>query len=245
MTEPSADQLVRWAEALAGVARTGLAFTENRYDAERFEEILAIAADIRHTADEVEQGGAGARDSLVDELRTQWLRSVGSFHTGYVTPKVAIGAVVGDDQGRILLIQRADSGVWLYPTGWADVGYSASEVAVKEVLEETGVRCEVVRPLAIIDGLRAGFSRVPLYSIVFHCRALSGEVSAHPLECLDAGWFDRHELPEPLANGSRWKDLAFAAIDGTLPELQFDPPRSPVWRSGGPFAATLHPDSEP
>ena len=47
--------------------------------------------------------------------------------------KVAIGAVVGNDEGQILLIQRADYGVWLYPTGWADVGYSASEVAVKEV----------------------------------------------------------------------------------------------------------------
>src|SRR3712207_7793138 len=61
---------------------------------------------------------------------------------GYVTPKVAVGAVVGNDDGEILLVQRADSGVWLYPTGWADIGYSPAEVAVKEVLEETGITCE-------------------------------------------------------------------------------------------------------
>ena len=55
---------------------------------------------------------------------------------GYVTPKIAIGAVVGNDDGDILLVQRLESGVWLYPTGWADVGYSPSEVAVKEVEEK-------------------------------------------------------------------------------------------------------------
>ena len=62
---------------------------------------------------------------------------------GYVTPKVAIGAIVGNDDGELLLVQRADSKVWLYPTGWADVGYSPSEVAVKEVREETGMTAEI------------------------------------------------------------------------------------------------------
>ena len=93
---------------------------------------------------------------------------------------MAVGAVVGDDEGRILLVQRADSGVWLYPTGWADVGYSASEVAVKEVQEETGIECEPVRLIAVLDGLRLGFTRIPLYSLVFHCRAIGGELQAAP-----------------------------------------------------------------
>ena len=78
----------------------------------------------------------------VEHYVDEWMRNVGEGVAGYVTPKSAIGAVVHDDQGRILLVQRADSGVWLYPTGWADVGYSPAEVAVKEVLEETGIHCE-------------------------------------------------------------------------------------------------------
>ena len=219
--------LIRWSETLAGIARTGLGFTENRFEAERYEEILEVAADIRAASSTVAKSGA---DLGVSSTRDEWLRIVGSGVAGYVTPKVAVGAVVGDDQGRLLLIQRADSGVWLYPTGWADVGYSASEVAVKEVREETGIRCEVLRPLAIIDGLRAGFSRIPLYSIVFHCRAIGGELAAHPQECLDVGWFNDHDLPEPLANGDQWLDLAFRAIRGNTTELMFDEPRRPVWR---------------
>ena len=45
------------------------------------------------------------------------MKSVGEGVAGYVTPKVAVGAVVGNDDGEILLVQRADSGIWLYPTG--------------------------------------------------------------------------------------------------------------------------------
>jgi ADP-ribose pyrophosphatase YjhB (NUDIX family) len=235
---PTPDDLLRWSEALAGVARTGLGFTQNRFEAERYEEVLAIAADIRATAGaEVEAAAGTASAPAAQEARNEWLRLVGSGVAGYVTPKVAIGAVVGDDDGRLLLIQRADSGVWLYPTGWADVGYSPSEVAEKEVLEETGIRCEVVRPLAIIDGLRARFSRIPLYSIVFYCRATGGALAPHPQECLDAGWFGRDRMPHPLAGGDQWLDLALAAVEaGGAGELVFDPPRQPVWRQIEPEA---------
>jgi ADP-ribose pyrophosphatase YjhB (NUDIX family) len=137
--------------------------------------------------------------------------------------------VVGNDAGDILLIERADSGIWLYPTGWADVGYSAAEVAVKEVAEETGIECEVVGLIAVFDGLRLGFTRVPLYSLVFHCRAVGGELAAHPLETNGVGWFSRHELPSPLAGYDQWGDLAFAAIQGRPAPVWYDEPRTPPW----------------
>ena len=45
--------LLRWAESLAGVARTGLGFTESQYERERFEEVLKIAGDIKAAAERV------------------------------------------------------------------------------------------------------------------------------------------------------------------------------------------------
>lgn len=213
--------LLRWAEALSGIARTGLGFTESLYEQERFEEVLAVAADIRHAVD------AGVdREALVDE----WLRGVGKGVPGYVTPKVAVGAVVGNDAGELLLIKRSDSGIWLYPTGWADVGYSPAEVVVKEVLEETGIHCEVVGLLAVLDGMRQGFTRVPLYSLVFHCRAVGGELAPHPLETDDVGWFTREDLPTPLAGYGQWGELAWAALEGTPSPVWFDEPRDPPWQ---------------
>jgi ADP-ribose pyrophosphatase YjhB (NUDIX family) len=155
---------------------------------------------------------------------------VGEGVAGYVTPKVAVAAVVGNDKNEILLTQRADSGVWLYPVGWADVGYSPSEVAIKEVLEETGIEVEPVSLIAVFDGLRLGFARLPLYSLVFHCRVLGGDLKGHPLETSDVGFFARDALPWPLAGGARWVETAFAAIEGEQRPADFDLPRTPPWR---------------
>jgi ADP-ribose pyrophosphatase YjhB (NUDIX family) len=221
----STRQLLRWSEALAGIARTGLGFTESLYERERFEEVLRVAADIGVAA---EEGTTGVEDA--DELVEEWLKAVGQGVPGYVTPKVAVGAAVGNDKGELLLVRRADSGVWLYPTGWADVGYSAAEVVVKEVLEETGIEAEPLRLIAVLDGLRLGFTRVPLYSLVFHCRAVGGELQAHPLECSDVGWFAPDALPQPLAGAERWGPHVFAALRGEHRDVLFDRPRQPMWR---------------
>lgn len=224
MTEPyvvSAADLLRWAETLSGVARTGLGFTQSLYERERFEEVLKVAADIRAAA--VEEAEA---DALFDE----WIDTVGEGVAGYVTPKVAVAAVVGNEAGEILLTQRADSGVWLYPVGWADVGYSPSEIAVKEVFEETGIEVEPKRLIAVFDGLRLGFARVPMYSLVFHCTMLGGDLTGHPLETAAVGFFGRDTLPWPLAGADRWVDLAFAAINGEERPVEFDLPRTPPWR---------------
>jgi len=232
---PSEEDLLRWSEALAGIARTGLGFTESLYERERFEEVLHVAADMRVAAG---QSARPADPGAVEPERAAavvdaWLAAVGRGVEGYATPKVAVGAIVGNDEGRVLLVQRADSGIWLYPTGWADLGYSASEVVVKEVAEETGIDVEVLAPIAILDGMRMGFTRVPMYSLVWHCRAVGGTLSAHPLECADVGWFAEEDLPWPLAGAATWKAHAFAAIRGEPVEILWDRPRRPVWRTDG------------
>jgi len=219
--------LRRWAESLAGVARTGMSFTQSQYERERYEEVLKIAADIKAAADE---GLDGVPD--VDGYVTEWMREIGSGIEGYATPKVAVGAAVTNDAGELLLIQRSDSGVWLYPTGWCDVGYSAPEVVVKEVYEETGIEVEPVRLIGVLDGMRLGASRIPLYSLLFFCRATGGSLNVHPLECTDAGWFSRDALPSPILGAERWAEPIFAAIDGETRDVLYDDLRRPVWRGG-------------
>ena len=128
---PSAVDLLRWAETLSAVARTGLGFTQSLYEKERFEEVLKVAADIR---------AAAIEEAEADALFEEWLATVGEGVPGYVTPKVAVAA---DRRQRATARSCSPSaptpGVWLYPVGWADVGYSPSEIAMKEVYEETGI----------------------------------------------------------------------------------------------------------
>src|SRR5215470_20056581 len=96
-----ASDLLRWAETLAGIARTGLGFTQSLYERERFEEVLHVASDIR---------AAAMEEAEADALYDEWLSTVGLGVAGYQTPKTAVAAVVGNERGEILLTQRADSG---------------------------------------------------------------------------------------------------------------------------------------
>lgn len=217
--------LVRWSETLAAIARTGMGFTESLYERERYEEVLKVAADIKFAAEEALEVRR-EQDHFVQE----WMESIGEGVPGYVTPKIAIGAIVGNDNGEILLVKRRESGVWLYPTGWADVGYSASEVAIKEVEEETGIVAEPVQLLGVVDGMRMGFSRFGMYMLLFHLRATGGTLQGHPLETADVGWFAQDSLPTPTAGAQWWSEMAFRAISGAVHPATFDEPRTHLWR---------------
>jgi ADP-ribose pyrophosphatase YjhB (NUDIX family) len=218
-------QLARWSETLAAIARTGIAFTQNLYERERYEEVLHVAADIKAALEEASELRR-ERGHYVQE----WMDNIGEGIPGYVTPKVSVGAIVGNDDGEILLVKRPTSGMWLYPTGWADVGYSAAEVVVKEVREETGIEAQPVQLLGVVDGLRMGFTKFGMYLLLFHCRATGGTLTPHPLETDGCGWFARDRLPTPTAGAEWWAERAFAAINGEKFLATFDAPRAPMWR---------------
>ena len=206
--------ILDWILTLTAIAQTGLAFTDSLYERERYEEILKVVARM--------QAASLAEGFGVDESVFQdGPRGI----PGYVTPKSAVGAIVLDSSRRILLVRRSDSGIWLYPTGWADVGYSPAEVVVKEVYEETGIVCTPTRLLAMLDGMRLGFTRVAMYSTIFLCRAQGGELRAHPLETAGVGWFELDELPGHLATLFESPWLAWIKNGTEPPETYFDPIR--------------------
>ena len=217
--------LLRWSESLAAIAKTGLGFTESQYEKERFEEVLKVAADIKVASGESPE----QLDDAIGHVE-EWMGQVGSGVPGYVTPKVAVGAAVGNDKGELLLIQRSDSGLWLYPTGWCDVGYSAAEVVAKEVEEETGIEVEPVKIIAVLDGFRLGMTRIPIYSLLFYCKAVGGSLNPHPLEVTDVGWFAQDNLPSPLIGYERWGEHVFSAIRGEDVPVYYDAVRAPTWR---------------
>ena len=119
------------------------------------------------------------RDELVDE----WMK-LGRRRASPATsdPKVAVGAVVGNDAGRDPARPAGRLRRLAVPDRVGRHRLLGREVAVKEVHEETGIECEVVRLIGVFDGLRLGFTRIPLYSLVFHCRAIGGALAPHPLE---------------------------------------------------------------
>ena len=81
----------------------------------------------------------------------------------------------------------------------------------------------------MLDGLRLGFTTVPLYSLVFLCRATGGEPPAPPRETRDGGWFARDAMPQPLAGADQWLAQAGRAIDGEDVGVMYDLPRDRPW----------------
>ncbi|MFI8521945.1 NUDIX hydrolase [Streptomyces sp. NPDC085481] len=111
-----------------------------------------------------------------------------------------VSAVVFDDRGRVLLGRRVDNGMWAIVGGIVEPGEQPAACAVREVYEETGVRCEVER-VVLVQTLRKPIvypngDRCQFMDVSFRCRAVSGEARVNDDESLEVGWFGLDELPE-------------------------------------------------
>ncbi|MGV3603654.1 MAG: NUDIX hydrolase [Dyadobacter fermentans] len=193
------------------LSQTGLAFQPNDYDRERYEEIRQISLDLL----------AHMSNAPVEQIMSLLPNDV-----GYITPKVDVRAVLFN-AGQILMVQeKIDNDRWTLPGGWADVGYTPFEVAVKEAFEETGLRTEAVRLLAVFDKSRHDHPEEPWYVYKFFilCEVTGGEILRQTTETSDVAWVKFEEvagldLSENRVTYSQITRLLPFAADPTLPVL--------------------------
>lgn len=109
-----------------------------------------------------------------------------------------VSAVVFDDEGRVLLGQRADNHQWCVISGIPDPGEQPAQCAVREVYEETGVRCVVERIVAVRSGKVVTYPNGDMcqfMDVTVRCRAVGGEAVVGDDESLAVGWFEVDALP--------------------------------------------------
>jgi ADP-ribose pyrophosphatase YjhB (NUDIX family) len=169
------------AKKLQALAQSGLAYCNNQYDIERYEELRDMSADIM---------------SKYADIDITMVKDLFCNGTGYQTPKVDIRGVVFKDN-KILMVREKLDGAWALPGGWADIGLTPTEVAVKEVKEEAGLEVLPIRLLAVFDKKCHPHPPSPyhIYKIFIMCEMVGGSLSAG-LETSDARFFGIHELPE-------------------------------------------------
>ena len=103
------EELAARVSAVAAVARTGLAWSSELYERERYERILDLTAQMAQLLTTTINDTSPL---IAEELKQGWLALVTPGAPGYVTPKVSTGAACFDSEGRILLGKRGDSGLW-------------------------------------------------------------------------------------------------------------------------------------
>lgn len=167
---------------IQALAEIGLEFNKTAYDRERYNEIQEICLNVL---------------SGITEINAEKIKLSIIENNGYKTPKVDVRAVVFNDNNEILLIQEKADGLWSLPGGWADVGYSPSEVAVKECFEEAGLKVKPRKLIAILDKTK---QKMPpefeyVYKIFIDCIPLETAISAGE-EASDAKWFRCDNIPE-------------------------------------------------
>ncbi|RJE88435.1 NUDIX domain-containing protein [Paenibacillus sp. 1011MAR3C5] len=172
---------LEWAKHIQGIAQTGLTYSKDIYDIERYEQLRQLSIDIL---------------SSYTEAGTDKIKLTFASDTGYATPKVDVRAVVFQDE-RILLVREKIDGAWALPGGWADIGLSASEVAVKEVEEESGYHVKPIRLLAVLDKKFHNHPPEPyhVYKLFIRCEIIGGEALSG-IETSEVAFFGIDELPE-------------------------------------------------
>jgi ADP-ribose pyrophosphatase YjhB (NUDIX family) len=184
-----AEQIVLWADKLRDISAMGLTFAKNIHDEIAFRTVQTIAMDMLAAA--------------VDEPHEQ-IEPLRAPIFSRPTPFAVGDAAVIDDQGQILLIQRADNGKWAMPGGALEVGETPAEGVVRETLEETGVHCYPSILVGVFDSRLCGTtSRHHMYQFVFLCKPSNARAKepSHAIEVLDVAWFPENDLPENLDPG--------------------------------------------
>ena len=197
-----------WAREIFSLSQSGLTYSNNEYDRERYKRLKEITAEIIASQSEV------SKESALDSF---------SMQAGYITPKIDVrGAVVRD--GKILLIQERADGKWAMPGGWADLGNTPASVAEREVWEESGFRVKAERVVAVIDANRLEpMEFYHAYKIIFLCRLLDGEPrTSH--ETLAVDFFDPDHLPplSPYRTNESMLQEVFAHLQNPNRPTAFD-----------------------
>ncbi len=191
MNEPA---WLTWAREVQALAQSGLAFTRDPYDVERYRALTALAARMMAAA----SGGAATADALA---------ALFAAEAGYATPKVDVRGAVFDAGGRLLMVRElADGGRWTLPGGWADVNQTAAECAVREVLEESGYVVRAEKLALLHDRARQGHHPAgpfSIYKLFFLCTLASdAPVATGPnIETTGARFWAEHEIPAELSTG--------------------------------------------
>lgn len=166
------------AQKLNAIAQTGLTYSKDVFDQERYETLRQIAEHLLLSRFDID---------------SETLNPISE--SGYATPKTDVRAFIIRD-GKLLMVKEADEGKWSLPGGWADVGDTPSAAVCREILEETGLEVKATKLLGVWDRNLHGHPPLPwhVYKLIFLCEETGGSLAISH-ESTDIGFFALNDLP--------------------------------------------------
>ena len=203
------EKWLKWAIEIQSLAQSGLAYTNNVYDIERYEKLREISAEMI---------------AEKSNLNLEKVKDLFCNETGYQTPKIDTRAVIFKDNK--ILLTHENNGTWALPGGWCDVLESVESNTIKEAKEETGLDVKATKVIAIQDRNK---HNTPVYAygvckVFILCEVVGGKFEEN-IETTEIKYFSLEDLPQNLAEEKTNREqieMCFEAYNNKEWDTQFD-----------------------
>lgn len=183
------------------IAKIGLIYSKDPYAIDNYKELNELSRQMIEKFEEVKF-----------DRPSMFSRDI------YPTPSISSRTIIMNDKNEVLLVREANSGLWSFPGGWADLYDSPSQAAFNEVSQEAGVEPEIVRLIGLLERTPYKSNQnVPEYVMVFEGKIDNKKFHEHCHETTDVKFFPINQLPEMSRKMSKdERDRIFQAYqDGT------------------------------
>lgn len=185
MIDERPPRFLMWAREIQALAQTGLHYAQDKYQRDRCQRLMEIAAEM------ISQNAGVEYQPLLNSFNAQ---------IGYATPKIDVRAAVFRERKLLLVRERMD-GEWTMPGGWADVGDTPSRAAEREAWEEAGFHVRALKVVGVYDANRTNPLGVfHAFKIVFLCKILDGEARPSD-ETSEVEFFEEEAIPTVFSRG--------------------------------------------
>ena len=169
---------VKYLQRMIALTDTGLTFTKDPFDRERYEDLRGLLSEMLNQASDLDS------EEVAEVLKPT---------SAYATPLMDVRAWIVEDE-KICLVRGQGENNWALPGGFGEVGYSPTENILKEIEEETGFEAKVERLLAVFDTNRFQLQSKQYAKFVFECKLLDGQFQKNQ-EIADLQFFAIDQLP--------------------------------------------------
>ena len=174
----NASDFAKYLQRMIALTDTGLTFTKDPFDRERYEDLRGLLSEMLNQASDLDS------EEVAEILKPT---------SAYATPLMDVRAWIVED-GKICLVRGQGENDWALPGGFGEVGYSPTENILKEIEEETGFEAKVERLLAVFDTNRFQLQSKQYAKFVFECKLLDGQFQKNQ-EIADLQFFAIDQLP--------------------------------------------------